>query len=314
MNVSDLQVKPQDKTNDQPDGVNHGSQNNRKYNRLLSDLNIMISRQTVRTHSRLKTSIKASLLGGIVLLAGCETTSQFRPDPQAGVVTRTALAAEYIRSGDLDAAQRNLAQALKTDPNSVDANNMMGVLLQQEGSPSNMAKAESYFKRAISIDPNYAQARNNYGVYLSGRKRYQEAIAQFSVAGAALGYEGRAAALENLGRTYVQVNDPVNAEKTFKQALQANRDSAIAKLELADLFLQKNQVREASGLYNDYLRSIGSQKQGARALWLGIRIARAERDTIRMKNFINQLGADYPSSTEYQRYLKLQQTPEAVWN
>lgn len=309
MNVSDLQVKPHDNNHDQPEDVNPGSQDNTIYSRLMRYLNLMFSRQTLRTHSL----IKASLVGGVVLLAGCETTSQLKPDPQAGVVTRTALAAEYIRSGDLDAAQRNLAQALKTDPNSVDANNMMGVLLQQEGSPSNMAKAESYFKRAIAIDPNYAQARNNYGVYLSGRKRYRDAIAQFSVAGAALGYEGRAAALENLGRTYVQVNDPVNAEKTFKQALQANRDSAIAKLELADLFLQKNQLREASGLYNDYLRSIGNQKQGARALWLGIRIARAERDTIRMKNFINQLGADYPSSAEYQGYLKLQQTPEAVW-
>ncbi|MCP6117041.1 type IV pilus biogenesis/stability protein PilW, partial [Klebsiella pneumoniae] len=76
----------------------------------------------------------------------------------------------------------------------------------------------------------------------------------------------------------------------------------IAKLELAEIFLQRNQIKDASALYNDYLRQIGSQKQGARSLWLGIRIARAERDTIRMKNFINQLGADYPASTEYQRY------------
>lgn len=251
----------------------------------------------------------------ISVLTACQTTgpAPLKVDPKSAVSTRTALAAEYIRNGDLDAAQRSLAQALKAEPRSVEANNMMGVLLQQEGSPSNVAKAEAYFKKAIATDPNYAQARNNYGVYLNGRKRYSEAVEQLQVAGAALGYEGRGAALENLGRTYVQLGDTVNAEKVFKQALQANRDSAIARLELAEIFLQKNQIREASNLYSDYLNLLGSQKQGARSLWLGVRITRAERDTIRMKNFINQLAADYADSPEYQRYLKLQQTPEAVW-
>ncbi len=248
------------------------------------------------------------------LLTGCQTSSRtLKTNPKAAVATRTALAAEYIRSGDLDAAKRNLDEALSTDSKSIEANNMMGVLLQQEGSASNMLLAETYFKRAVAIDPTYAQARNNYGVYLNGRKRYNEAIVQLKVAGATLGYDGRGAALENLGRTYVQVNDLVNAEKTFRQALQANRDSLIAKLELAEIFLQKNQLRDASGIYNDYLRNIGNQQQGARSLWLGIRIARTERDNIRMNNFINQLSAQYPNSTEYQKYLQLQKNPEAVW-
>lgn len=268
-----------------------------------------------RTVSQRHFSAVALISIFLLMLTGCQTSSQapLKSDPKAAVATRTALAAEYIRSGDLDAAQRSLAQALKGEPRSVEANNMMGVLLQQEGSPSNVAKAESYFKKAIAIDPNYAQARNNYGVYLSGRKRYSEAVEQFQVAGSTLGYEGRSAALENLGRTYVQLNDSANAEKAFKQALQANRDSVIARLELAEVFLQKNQIREASALYNDYLNIVGEQKQGARSLWLGVRIARAERDTVRMKNFINQLAKDYSDSTEYKRYLQLQQGPEAVW-
>lgn len=258
----------------------------------------------------------ALLLTGGITLTACVTVShgQMKVDPQAAVNTRTALAAQYIRSGDLDAAQRSLDAALKIDPRSAEANNMMGVLLQQEGSPRNLEKAESYYKRAIFIKDDYAQARNNYGVYLTGRKRYKEAIEQFSVAGEALGYEGRASALENLGRTYLALNDPKSAEQAFRQALQANRDSVIARFELAELFLKKNQIRDASALYNEYLRYMGAQKQGARSLWLGIRIARAEQDTLRMKNFINQLALDYPDSDEYKRYLQLQQSNEAVWN
>ncbi len=56
---------------------------------------------------------------------------------------------------------------------------MMGVLLQQEGSPQiSMEKAESYFKRAISADRKNAQARNNYGTYLYQIERYNDALDQ----------------------------------------------------------------------------------------------------------------------------------------
>ena len=260
--------------------------------------------------------IAVIILAATTTLTACVsvTHGQLKVDPQAAVNTRTALAAQYIRSGDLDAAQRSLDAALKIDSRSAEANNLMGVLLQQEGSPRNMEKAETYYKRAIFIDGNYAQARNNYGVYLTNRKRYKEALEQFNVAGAALGYDGRSAALENLGRTYAVLGDMPAAEQAFKQALQANRDSVVARFELAEIFLKKNQIRDASALYNDYLRYLGTQKQGARSLWLGIRIARAENDTLRMKNFINQLALDYPDSDEYKRYLQLQQRNEAVWN
>ena len=276
----------------------------------------LLQADAVAPSSGLKYMLALMLMTGGVTLTACVSVShgQMKVDPQAAVNTRTALAAQYIRSGDLDAAQRSLDTALKIDPRSAEANNMMGVLLQQEGSPRNLEKAETYYKRAIFINSDFAQARNNYGVFLTGRKRYKEAIEQFTVAGATLGYDGRASALENLGRTYLALNDPQSAEKAFKQALQANRDSVISRFELAELFLKKNQIRDASALYNEYLRYLGAQKQGARSLWLGIRIARAEQDTVRMKNFINQLALDYPDSDEYKRYLQLQQRNEAVWN
>lgn len=258
----------------------------------------------------------AALLAVVVSgwMTACVTTGDatLKTDPKTAVATRTALAGQYIRMGDLDAAQRSLETALKTDSRSAEANNMMGVLLQQEGSEANAVKAESYFKRAIATDKNYAQAHNNYGVYLNSRHRYREAIEQFKIAGASLGYEGRAAALENLGRTYLILRD-ARAELAFRQALQANRDSVVARLELAEIYLNRNQVQPASALYNEYLGYLGEQPQGARSLWLGIRIARMENDTMRMKTFINQLAADFPNSAEYRRYLQLQQKSEAVW-
>lgn len=176
------------------------------------------------------------------LVSGCQTTHVQKKDPEKAVKVRTQLAAEHIRSGDLDSAKRALDQALSVDSRDATANMMMGILLQQEGSKPNLEKAEHYFKRAISSELDNAQAHNNYGTYLYQMERYNDAIEQFRIAGTTLGYDQRYQALENLGRIYLKLGDVTNAE-TFKQALLANRDSYISMLELAEIFICSSRFR-----------------------------------------------------------------------
>ena len=250
------------------------------------------------------------------ILTGCQTTASSTPykkDPVKSIQVRTQLAGEHLRNGDLDAAKRSLDQALEYDARDSNANMMMGILLQQEGSPINLEKAETYFKRAISSDADNAQAHNNYGTYLYRLGRYDDAIEQLTIAGAALGYEQRYLALENLGRVYLRKDDVVNAEKTFKQALSVNRDSTISMLELAEIFYLREQYASATQLYEQFVHRVGSNNQSSRALWLGIRIARANNDSLGQQALVNQMRALFPNSQEYQRYLQLQYSTEAVW-
>ncbi|MFP6843492.1 MAG: type IV pilus biogenesis/stability protein PilW [Acinetobacter sp.] len=247
-------------------------------------------------------------------MAACQTQSTLgKKDPEKAIRVRTQLAAEYIKTGDLDSAKRALDQALEIESRDSAANMMMGILLQQEGSKVSMDKADAYFKRAISADPKNAQARNNYGTYLYQTERYNEAIEQLNVAGTTLGYDQRFRALENVGRIYLKIGDVANAEKSFKQALQANRDSYISMLELSEIFYLKQQTAAATQLYEQFARGVGQKNQGARALWIGIRIARANSDKMGMQVLVNQLRALFPESPEYQRYLQLQYSTEAVW-
>lgn len=260
--------------------------------------------------------LKTVLCMGIAvafLASGCQTTHTQKKDPEKAVKVRTQLAAEHIRSGDLDSAKRALDQALSVDSRDATANMMMGILLQQEGSQPNLEKAEHYFKRAISSEPDNAQAHNNYGTYLYQMERYNNAVEQFRIAGATLGYDQRYQALENLGRIYLKLGDVANAEKTFKQALLANRDSYISMLELAEIFYLQQQIPAATQMYEQYVRTVGQKNQGARALWIGVRVARANADKMGMQVLVNQLRALFPESPEYQRYLQLQYSTEAVW-
>ena len=256
------------------------------------------------------------LLVTTALFVGCQTTTSssiYKKDPEKSLQVRTQLAGEHLRKGDLDAAKRSLDQALAHDARDSNANMMMGILLQQEGSPVNLEKAETYFKRAISSDPENAQARNNYGTYLYRLARYEDAIEQLTIAGATLGYEQRYLALENLGRVYLKQGDVANAEKTFKQALSVNRDSIISMLELAEIFYLREQYASATQLYEQFVQRVGSTNQSSRALWLGIRIARANNDPLGQQALVNQMRALFPNSQEYQRYLQLQYSTEAVW-
>jgi type IV pilus assembly protein PilF len=252
-----------------------------------------------------------------VVLVGCQTVvtapNGTIKDPEQAARTRTAIAAEYIKKGDLDAAKRHLEQALTADPRSAEANNMMGILLQQEGSPSNVKRAEDYYKRAITLKEDFAQAHNNYGVYLSANKRYAEAMKQFEVAGATLGYDGRASALENLGRTALMMDNPSRAQAAFEQATNADRNLAVSHFELAELYLDQGKVSLASARYQQYLKLVGGEPKAARALWLGMRLARLQQDGARLQDLADRLQRAYPDSTEYKHYLMIRQTPGAAW-
>jgi type IV pilus assembly protein PilF len=209
--------------------------------------------------TRLKTIITTTVVFTVMGLTACQSSTGLKKDPEKAVQVRSQLAAEYIRTGDLDSAKRSLDQALNIDSRDANANMMMGILLQQEGSKPNMEKADAYFKRAISSEPDNAQARNNYGTYLYQMQRYNEAIEQFTRAGATLGYEQRFQSLENLGRIYLKLGDVANAEKAFKQALQANRNATISMLELAEIFYLQQNNRDASQLYEQYVRNVGQK-------------------------------------------------------
>ena len=148
---------------------------------------------------------------------------------------------------------------------------------------------------------------------MSQIERYNEALQQFEIAGSTLGYEQRYTAFENKGRIYVKLNDIVNAEKSFNQALHVNRNSYVSMIELAELNYLRDDLPSATKFYQQAVALVGEKNLNARALWVGIRLARANGNPLEMQVLVNQLRALYPDSQEYQRYLQLQYNTEVVW-
>ena len=272
-----------------------------------------------------------SAVFGVLVLTGCQTTptndllgnSPYQTstrasndrnlDQQEIARVRTSLAAQYIRKNELDTAQQQLEKAFAADSRYAPAYDMMGVLLQQEGSRINLAKADEYFKKAIALDKDFVQAHNNYGVYLSQTKRYREAAEQFEIAGATLGYEGRIGALENLGRTYLQLGDNSAASKAFLRALDGNRNSIIAHIELVDLLLNQQRVPQAQRLYDETLILVQGQGISPRLLLQGIKLAAAQNNITTRQQLAQQLLSAYPLSDEAKQLKTWLNNPEAPW-
>jgi type IV pilus assembly protein PilF len=268
---------------------------------------------------------------GVLVLSGCQTTptndllgnSPYQTstrasndrnlDQQEIARVRTSLAAQYIRKNELDTAQQQLEKAFAADSRYAPAYDMMGVLLQQEGSRINLAKADEYFKKAIALDKDFVQAHNNYGVYLSQTKRYREAAEQFEIAGASLGYEGRIGALENLGRTYLQLGDNSAASKAFLRALDGNRNSIIAHIELVDLLLDQQRIPQAQRLYDETLILVQGQGISPRLLLQGIKLAAAQNNITTRQQLAQQLLSAYPLSDEAKQLKTWLNNPEAPW-
>ena len=253
------------------------------------------------------------LLGSASYQTTAQSKGKRQVDKQEVARVRTSLAAQYIRKNELDAAQQQLEKAFAADSRYAPAYDMMGVLLQQEGSLINLEKADQYFKKAISLDKDFEQARNNYGVYLSQMKRYSEAAAQFEIAGAALGYDGRIGALENLGRTYLQLNDRPAAANAFLRALEGNRNSIIAHIELVDLLIEQQRVAQAKILYEETLVLVQGQGISPRLLLQGIKIAAAQKDITTRQQLAQQLLSAYPLSEEAKQLKVWLNNPKATW-
>ena len=241
-----------------------------------------------------------------VLLTACQSTSQNTTSVYQGTdpsqrkrdkmelaQARTALAGQYINQRQLDAAKRQLDEAIEAQPNYAPAYDMMGNLLKIEGSPSNIANAEKYFKKAISLDPDFIQARNNYGVYLSELGRHQEAIEQFNIAGSTLGYH-------NLGLTYLKMNNPKAAEMAFNKAIETESATVTAKMEMIDILIGRHESLKAKAYFNDLktMAQLHNQPMPSRLLYQGVRLGILQNDRQEIQRLSSQLLSQHPLSDE----------------
>ncbi len=229
------------------------------------------------------------------LLAGCVLeTSGPEPapvDPAQALERRVSLARQYIGAGDWENAKRNLELAAAIDADNAVVLEAFALVYQSTGE---FELAESNFKEALDAGAG-SRARNNYAAFLYAQGLYREAAAAFCEVTTDTLYSGRPRAFVNLGLAFLQTRETPEAKSAFSRALLMEPRNSTALLELTQIELTEGDVAAASGYYERY--RAGARRQTARALILGVEIARLNGDAnIEASNMLalRNLYADTP--------------------
>ncbi|KAA0876636.1 type IV pilus biogenesis/stability protein PilW [Nitrincola tapanii] len=244
------------------------------------------------------------LIIAALTLTGCasrQASNVSETSPDAALQAYTQLGLQYLQVGDTANAKISLQRALSLSERYAPANNAMALVFQSERED---ALAERYFKRAAELDSGNAMIHNNYGAFLFAQSRFEEACKQFSKATEDPFYTSRAQSFENLGQCYRQTRQLTAAEHAYRRALDLSRNRPIAMAELADLLLEQDKNTEAAQWFNRFRELVDARRaqHTARSLWVGVRIARMERNAGLAATYGLLLRNLYPDSDEYRMF------------
>lgn len=203
---------------------------------------------------------------------------------------RLALAANRLRSGELDAAEREARTALKEDPKSADAYTVLAVVESRRG---RSAQAGQHYQRAAELAPNRGAELNNYGAWLCAEGRTDEALGWFDRAVAVPGYSERGAALANAGACAQKAGQAARAERDLRQALRLDPNNAVALAAMAELAYGKGEYFEARAFSE---RRLAAAPANPPSLLLASQIENKLGDRAAADRYVRRLKQEFPKA------------------
>ena len=188
------------------------------------------------------------------------TGSSTKLQSQQQSKTKNSLTAQGIEAfgrGETDRARRLFEQALKTNPNDVEANTYLGILDDGAG---DLPNAELHFAKSARLAPNSASAHNNYGAILLKLNRLREATAQFETS---LKIDAKQPnALINLAQIKFNENTPESLRVSFDLFERAAALIADVSVErsLTAIALRLKNTAQAAKHYQSYTALLAAGK------------------------------------------------------
>lgn len=225
------------------------------------------------------------------------TNNNAVPANVAAASANAKLGTAYLQQGDIERAKGKLLTAVNEAPDWAPGQDAMAYFQETTGDTQ---QAEKYYKQAIAIDPKAGGPQNNYGTFLCRAKRYQEADQHFQLALQDTSYLKTAEVYENAGLCAMQIPDDAKAQAYFEKAVVADPTRANSFLELGQIYFNEKNYPKSQQAFNQYLQL--SKDPTAEALWLGIRLARAQNDTVTAGGYAMTLQSRFPNSPEIKQF------------
>jgi len=198
------------------------------------------------------------------------------------------LAADAMRSGQAEQAEKRARSALKLQPDRPDAYVLLAALAAQRGA---MAEAGPLFQKAAELAPNSGEVLNNYGAWLCEQGRFGEALPLFDRAIAAPGYRTPAAALANAGGCALQAGQPERAARDLRRALALDPGNAYALESMARSEFTQARYFEARAFVQRRLAAAPATRS---VLQLASQIEAQLGDTVASGRYLQRIRDEFP--------------------
>lgn len=233
------------------------------------------------------------------MLAACVTNTKDggRPlkdeDPKdAAAKYNIQLGTAYLQQGNYALAKEKLERSLKQNPKDPDVHTSLGLLYDRTGDPKG---ADKHFREALRLAPDKPDVSNNYAIYLCKNGRVDEGVERFTAVANNKYYRTPEVALTNAGVCLRGARRPEEAEKKFAGAIKARPNYTEPTVQLASLYLERNDVASARKVLDIYLNAFKPQPD---VLLQAVTVARAAKDRMSEEKYSRALRLEFPDSAQ----------------
>jgi type IV pilus assembly protein PilF len=236
----------------------------------------------------------------LLLLAGCSSmdtqpTSKFKSnetESEKAASLNKQLGVVYLRQGQLALAKEKLERAEKFNPRDPETHSVLALLYERLDNPR---EVDSHYKTAIKLAPKNPQIINNYAVYLCKHNRAEDGVKRFLEAARNPLYRTPELAYSNAGVCLRGAKRYEEASNAFARALQIRPNFAEAAYQSADLDMERGRIEQGREQLDKYLASYDAT---ADLLLLGVRLARAQGDSVAEQKYTRRLRVEFAGSEQ----------------
>jgi len=247
-------------------------------------------------------------IGAVVAVAGCvsQNTVESHPvtegnmaDAHRRAEVHTALAGEYFSRGNLNVALSETRLAIRDDPSYVAAYNTQGLVYMELRED---VAAREAFDRAISLAPSNAEVLNNYGWFLCTRNDANRGLDMLKRAVADPLYPTPEKAYLSTGLCLRRMHRDAEAEQYLRKSVAIRPDLIGGLYNLAVIEYEHGNFKDAENYLNRYMRQLSAPP--LEGLVLGVKIARATKDSPAEQSFLQQMRRRFPDSPQLEELEK----------
>ena len=190
----------------------------------------------------LRATLATAVIGGLVVTSGCGSAEAERRKREEKAEFHYKLALGYFQARNIDLAIRELVRAFDFEPEHADSRYLYGFILFGR---KRYEEAAANFRRALTRKPRFFAARNHLGVTYLELERFHEAIETLEPLLKEATYTTPYLPHNNIGWAYLKLGNLRLAEKHLRMAVFVNPKFCLGHRNLGLLAMEQRDMTAA---------------------------------------------------------------------